>query len=63
MARAGAAVVVPDAELTAPRLAQEVATLLADRSRLSSMARAAEQLARPDAARAVAGELLEAARR
>jgi UDP-N-acetylglucosamine--N-acetylmuramyl-(pentapeptide) pyrophosphoryl-undecaprenol N-acetylglucosamine transferase len=63
MARAGAAVVIADSELSAPRLAQEVATLLADRSRLSSMARAAEQLARPDAARAVAGELLEAARR
>jgi UDP-N-acetylglucosamine--N-acetylmuramyl-(pentapeptide) pyrophosphoryl-undecaprenol N-acetylglucosamine transferase len=63
MARAGAAIVIADAELNAARLAHEVGTLLADGSRLASMARAAERLARPDAARAVADELLEAARR
>jgi UDP-N-acetylglucosamine--N-acetylmuramyl-(pentapeptide) pyrophosphoryl-undecaprenol N-acetylglucosamine transferase len=54
--------VVPDAELTGPRLAQEVGRLLADRSRLAAMARASGALARPDAAREIAGELLAAAR-
>jgi UDP-N-acetylglucosamine--N-acetylmuramyl-(pentapeptide) pyrophosphoryl-undecaprenol N-acetylglucosamine transferase len=60
--RAGAAVVVPDQELTGARLAQEVGHLLADRSRLGAMARAAAALARPDAARQIAAEVLAAAR-
>jgi UDP-N-acetylglucosamine--N-acetylmuramyl-(pentapeptide) pyrophosphoryl-undecaprenol N-acetylglucosamine transferase len=63
MERAGAAVVVPDAELTPARLAQEVGRLLADPSRLASMARASAALARPDAARTIAAEVLAAARR
>jgi UDP-N-acetylglucosamine--N-acetylmuramyl-(pentapeptide) pyrophosphoryl-undecaprenol N-acetylglucosamine transferase len=63
MERASAAVVIPDPELTAPRLAQEVGALLADRGRLAAMARASARLARPDAALDVAGELLAAARR
>ena len=58
---AGAAVVVPDRELTSVRLAQEVARLLADPSRLTAMARASAGLARPDAARVIAGEVLAAA--
>jgi UDP-N-acetylglucosamine--N-acetylmuramyl-(pentapeptide) pyrophosphoryl-undecaprenol N-acetylglucosamine transferase len=62
MARAGAAVVIPDDELTGPRLAQEVGSLLADRTRLAAMARASAGLARPDAAAAIAAELLAAAR-
>jgi UDP-N-acetylglucosamine--N-acetylmuramyl-(pentapeptide) pyrophosphoryl-undecaprenol N-acetylglucosamine transferase len=61
MADAGAAVAIPDGELTAARLATEVDTLLADRPRLAAMAGASRGLARPDAARDVAGELLEAA--
>ena len=61
MERAGAAVVIPDAELTGPRLAQEVGRLLADRGRLAAMARASAALARPDAAREIAGEVLDAA--
>jgi UDP-N-acetylglucosamine--N-acetylmuramyl-(pentapeptide) pyrophosphoryl-undecaprenol N-acetylglucosamine transferase len=61
MADHGAAVVVPDAELTAPRLASEVACLLGDRGRLAAMARASAVLARPRAALDVAEELLEAA--
>lgn len=61
MERAGAAIVVPDAELTAQRLAQEVGALLADRARLAEMAAASAALARPDAAQAIAGELLAAA--
>ena len=62
MADAGAAVVVPDAELTAARLGSEVAALLGDRARLTAMARASAALARPDAAQAVADEVLAAAR-
>jgi UDP-N-acetylglucosamine--N-acetylmuramyl-(pentapeptide) pyrophosphoryl-undecaprenol N-acetylglucosamine transferase len=62
MADAGAAVVIPDGELDAGRLAREVIELLADRERLAAMASASEGLARPDAAREIADELLEAAR-
>ncbi len=61
MQRAGAAIVIPDAELTAARLALEVGRLLADRTRLAAMARAAATVARPEAAREIAGELLAAA--
>ena len=61
MADAGAAVVIPDAELSAARLGSEVAALLADRGRLEAMSAAARSLARPDAAAEVARELLEAA--
>jgi len=62
MADAGAAVVIPDAELTAARLAHEAGELLHDRTRLAAMAHASAALARPDAARDIAGELLAAAR-
>jgi UDP-N-acetylglucosamine--N-acetylmuramyl-(pentapeptide) pyrophosphoryl-undecaprenol N-acetylglucosamine transferase len=62
MSDAGAAIVIPDGELTAARLAREVASLLADRPRLAAMASASGRLARPQAAAEVAGELLEAAR-
>ena len=61
MAQAGAAVVVPDAELTAARLSKEVGALLGDRSLLAAMARASAALARPDAAQAVADAVLAAA--
>jgi UDP-N-acetylglucosamine--N-acetylmuramyl-(pentapeptide) pyrophosphoryl-undecaprenol N-acetylglucosamine transferase len=61
MADAGAAVVIPDAELTAARLGSEVGSLLGDRSRLKAMASASASLARPDAAQAVADEVLAAA--
>jgi UDP-N-acetylglucosamine--N-acetylmuramyl-(pentapeptide) pyrophosphoryl-undecaprenol N-acetylglucosamine transferase len=63
MEQAGAAVVVPDAELTPARLAQEVGRLLADPARLASMARASASLARPDAARTIASEVLAIAGR
>ena len=62
MAGAGAAVVIPDDELTAARLAQEVGRLLADRSRLDAMGRAAAAVARPEAASEIAHELLAATR-
>jgi UDP-N-acetylglucosamine--N-acetylmuramyl-(pentapeptide) pyrophosphoryl-undecaprenol N-acetylglucosamine transferase len=61
MSDAGAAVVIPDRELSGARLAHEVGALLADAPRLVAMARASAELARPDAAREVAGELLSAA--
>jgi UDP-N-acetylglucosamine--N-acetylmuramyl-(pentapeptide) pyrophosphoryl-undecaprenol N-acetylglucosamine transferase len=62
MSDAGAAVVISDHELNARRLAEEVAELLADKTRLAQMARASKELARPDAARDIAEELLTAAR-
>jgi UDP-N-acetylglucosamine--N-acetylmuramyl-(pentapeptide) pyrophosphoryl-undecaprenol N-acetylglucosamine transferase len=61
MERAGAAVVVPDAELDAPRLAREVAGLLRDERRLGEMGKAALEVARPDAAERIADELLRLA--
>jgi UDP-N-acetylglucosamine--N-acetylmuramyl-(pentapeptide) pyrophosphoryl-undecaprenol N-acetylglucosamine transferase len=63
MADAGAAVIVPDAELTGPRLAREVAALLVDRARLNAMGRASAALARPRAAAEIADEVLAAAAR
>jgi UDP-N-acetylglucosamine--N-acetylmuramyl-(pentapeptide) pyrophosphoryl-undecaprenol N-acetylglucosamine transferase len=54
MERGGAAVVVPDDELNGPRLAAEVGKLIGDPARLAAMGRASRELARPDAAAAVA---------
>ena len=62
MEEAGAAIVIPDAELTAARLAHEAGELLRDRTRLAAMAHASAALARPDAARDIAAELLAAVR-
>jgi UDP-N-acetylglucosamine--N-acetylmuramyl-(pentapeptide) pyrophosphoryl-undecaprenol N-acetylglucosamine transferase len=61
MERGGAAVVIPDAELTAARLAAEVGALLHDPGRLTAMAHASAALARPDAAERIARELLAVA--
>jgi UDP-N-acetylglucosamine--N-acetylmuramyl-(pentapeptide) pyrophosphoryl-undecaprenol N-acetylglucosamine transferase len=61
MEQAGAAIVIPDAELTPARLATEVGRLLADSSRLTAMARASAAIAKPDAAREIASELQAAA--
>jgi UDP-N-acetylglucosamine--N-acetylmuramyl-(pentapeptide) pyrophosphoryl-undecaprenol N-acetylglucosamine transferase len=63
MSQAGAAIVIEDAQLTAARLAREVAQLLANPARLAAMASASRRLARPDAAHEIAGELLQAAAR
>ncbi len=52
--RAGAAVLLPEAELNAERLAETITLLLKDRSRLASMSRAARALAHPDAAQQIA---------
>jgi UDP-N-acetylglucosamine--N-acetylmuramyl-(pentapeptide) pyrophosphoryl-undecaprenol N-acetylglucosamine transferase len=60
MADGGAALVIPDADLTAERLRGEVDTLLGDPDRLAAMAAASAALARPDAAHDIAAELLAA---
>jgi UDP-N-acetylglucosamine--N-acetylmuramyl-(pentapeptide) pyrophosphoryl-undecaprenol N-acetylglucosamine transferase len=62
MADGGAAVIVPDTELTPSRLGQEVGALLGDPSRLASMAAASAALALPAAAQTVADEVLAAVR-
>jgi UDP-N-acetylglucosamine--N-acetylmuramyl-(pentapeptide) pyrophosphoryl-undecaprenol N-acetylglucosamine transferase len=61
LADAGAAVVIADGDLNGGRLGGEVAALLADPHRLHEMAGAARSLARPQAAREIAKELLRAA--
>jgi UDP-N-acetylglucosamine--N-acetylmuramyl-(pentapeptide) pyrophosphoryl-undecaprenol N-acetylglucosamine transferase len=63
MADARAAVVVPDDELTPERLRHEVLALIGDRPRLVEMAAASTGLAKPDAARDIAREVLDAAGR
>ncbi|HWC49080.1 MAG TPA: UDP-N-acetylglucosamine--N-acetylmuramyl-(pentapeptide) pyrophosphoryl-undecaprenol N-acetylglucosamine transferase [Solirubrobacterales bacterium] len=61
MRSGGAATVIPDAELTAKRLGAEVVAVLGDKARLEAMATAARKLAKPDAARQIADEVLKAA--
>jgi len=63
MAEAGAATVIRDEELDPARLAAEVGGLLGDEERLAAMAAASAALAKPDAARRIADEVLEAAKR
>ncbi len=64
--RAGAATVLADAELEgdagAERLRGEVAAILGEAGRLEAMAAAAHARAKPDAARQIADQVLEAAR-
>jgi UDP-N-acetylglucosamine--N-acetylmuramyl-(pentapeptide) pyrophosphoryl-undecaprenol N-acetylglucosamine transferase len=62
MTGGGAAVVLNDSDLTPERLRAEVDAILLDRARLAAMAAAAAALARPDAARKVAAEVLAATR-
>ncbi len=61
LADAGAAVIIPDTELTAARLATEVGRLIRDPNRLAAMGRAAAGLAKPRAAADIAAEVLAAA--
>lgn len=58
MESAGAAIVVPDADLDGPRLARDVGALLGAPERLAAMGAAARATARPDAAERIAQELL-----
>jgi UDP-N-acetylglucosamine--N-acetylmuramyl-(pentapeptide) pyrophosphoryl-undecaprenol N-acetylglucosamine transferase len=62
LADEGAAVVVADEELTADRLVAEASSLRDDDRRVA-MAAAARRLGRPDAARALAEELVAMAER
>jgi UDP-N-acetylglucosamine--N-acetylmuramyl-(pentapeptide) pyrophosphoryl-undecaprenol N-acetylglucosamine transferase len=61
MEKAGAATILPDADLTPESLRQAVDELAHDEPRRTAMAAAAASLARPDAARAIAREVLAAA--
>jgi UDP-N-acetylglucosamine--N-acetylmuramyl-(pentapeptide) pyrophosphoryl-undecaprenol N-acetylglucosamine transferase len=54
LARAGAAVVIPESQFTADILISKLQELLQDRSRLEQMSRAARSLARPNAAGEIA---------
>jgi UDP-N-acetylglucosamine--N-acetylmuramyl-(pentapeptide) pyrophosphoryl-undecaprenol N-acetylglucosamine transferase len=62
-AEAGAAVVIPDASLTATELRASIDRILGDATRRDQMASAMRTLARPDAAREMASVLLELAER
>jgi UDP-N-acetylglucosamine--N-acetylmuramyl-(pentapeptide) pyrophosphoryl-undecaprenol N-acetylglucosamine transferase len=62
MADGGAAIVIPDNELTPRRLTSAVTELLGDEDRLHQMSLAARRLAKPDAAQRIAREVLEAVR-
>jgi UDP-N-acetylglucosamine--N-acetylmuramyl-(pentapeptide) pyrophosphoryl-undecaprenol N-acetylglucosamine transferase len=53
VAAAGAAVLLPDSELSGPRLAAEIDTRFQQPARLDAMSRASRALARPDAANAI----------
>src|SRR5256886_11471573 len=63
LVRAGAAVVIPDRELSAERLAAELQRLCAGRGQLLAMAERARLLAKPRAAHELAASCLELARR
>jgi UDP-N-acetylglucosamine--N-acetylmuramyl-(pentapeptide) pyrophosphoryl-undecaprenol N-acetylglucosamine transferase len=54
----GAAVALPESELSPARLWAEVLALAGDRARLDAMAGRARERARPDAARKIAEDLL-----
>ena len=60
--RAGAAIVIADADLTPELLDSTARTLLADPERLQEMAEAARRWARPEAAARIADDLLTLAR-
>ncbi|MDX5298440.1 MAG: undecaprenyldiphospho-muramoylpentapeptide beta-N-acetylglucosaminyltransferase [Gammaproteobacteria bacterium] len=62
MAGAGGAVLVAQADLTAQGLAEQIAALTIDRTRIERMAQAARQLARTDATDRVVNYCLETAR-
>jgi UDP-N-acetylglucosamine--N-acetylmuramyl-(pentapeptide) pyrophosphoryl-undecaprenol N-acetylglucosamine transferase len=58
LVRAGAAVCLPSTEATAERIAAEITALLGDSARLTRMAQRATKLGRPEAAHAIALDLL-----
>lgn len=62
LAEAGAALVLPETDLTPQRLDAEVRSLLGDPARLDAMGQAASAWSRPDAAPRIAAGLLEMVR-
>jgi len=58
--KAGAAVVIPEKDLTAENLAGTIVALVGDRARLAAMGQKARALAKPDATRDLARLLFEA---
>jgi len=62
LVREGAALLIPDRELTAERLAAELQVLCAGRGKLLAMAERARLLAKPGAAQALAASCIELAR-
>ena len=62
MEEAGAAVVVPDDQLTADALREAAGSILGNPPRLVEMSAASRSLARPDAARQIADQVLGAAK-
>jgi UDP-N-acetylglucosamine--N-acetylmuramyl-(pentapeptide) pyrophosphoryl-undecaprenol N-acetylglucosamine transferase len=58
LVRAGAALCLPSSEATPERIAAEITALAADLARLDAMAEAAAELGRPEAAHAIALDLL-----
>ncbi|HEY2477438.1 MAG TPA: UDP-N-acetylglucosamine--N-acetylmuramyl-(pentapeptide) pyrophosphoryl-undecaprenol N-acetylglucosamine transferase [Solirubrobacterales bacterium] len=63
MERAGAATIIEDDALDPAALVTEVGAILGDAARLDRMSAAARALAKPDAARVIADQVLEAAGR
>jgi UDP-N-acetylglucosamine--N-acetylmuramyl-(pentapeptide) pyrophosphoryl-undecaprenol N-acetylglucosamine transferase len=63
LAQAGAALLIPENELSAERFVQEVTALLGDRERLAGMGSKARVLAHPDAASHIVEMALSAAKR
>jgi UDP-N-acetylglucosamine--N-acetylmuramyl-(pentapeptide) pyrophosphoryl-undecaprenol N-acetylglucosamine transferase len=62
LVRAGAAVLIPERELTSERLLETVVALLSDRAKLAKMGEAARNLAHPDAAGEIAAMAARLAR-
>lgn len=62
LADAGAAVLLPQTELTPDRLATEIAALIGDPDRLAAMSAKAAALAKPEAAQTVAGICIQEAK-
>lgn len=63
LAEKGAALVLPEAELSGPRLLDALSALLDQPDRYHKMAEQSRKMGRPDAAATIARRLLEAARR
>jgi UDP-N-acetylglucosamine--N-acetylmuramyl-(pentapeptide) pyrophosphoryl-undecaprenol N-acetylglucosamine transferase len=59
LAASGAAELLPQSEMTGPRLAETIAALAANADRRRTMADAARRLAKPDAARTIVDRALE----